>query len=350
MPKKLSILDVTIRDGSYAIDYQYMTEQIGKIAQALDAAGIDFMEVGHGCGLGAGKKLGPKQATEDAEQVRAARRASKKINIGVIAGPEIITSKEDIDSIIDEVDFIRFAANANNPKAVELSIAYAKKKRPDISIFLQLMRSSRISKAEIVRAGREAEAMGVKVVYVVDTAGHFVPDEVGGIISALTDKLKIGVGFHGHNNLGLAIANTLSAVKAGAVSVDASLKGLGRAAGNAQLEILISLLKRMGYAKEVDLDTLIFAGEGLIGPIAPAGTGISMTDILTADANIDLYPTALYEKIADAAGIEFEDFVRALGRDKSVIEAGMDEIQRTLKKFGVDANAVMEKINSGKGQ
>lgn len=344
--KNLSILDVTIRDGSYAIDYQYTSEQISKIAAALDAAGISLMEVGHGCGLGAGKKMGLPSATEDTEQVRAARGASKKIKIGVIAWPRTITTKEDIDSIIGEVDFIRFAGTSADLKAVESNIDYVRTRRPDLDIFLQLIRSTRISKSEIVRAGRQAEAMGVSTVYVVDTAGHFVPNEVGDIVSALTDKLKIGVGFHGHNNLGLAIANTLSAIEAGAVSVDASLKGLGRAGGNAQLEALVSLIKRMGYAKEVNLDILLLAGELLIGPIAPATAGISMTDVLTADANIDLYPVKFYEKIADEAGIEFEDFVRALGRDKEVVEAGMNEITRALKKFGVDANAVMEKVTA----
>jgi 4-hydroxy 2-oxovalerate aldolase len=340
----VSILDVTIRDGSYAINYQYSPELVGRIVEALDRAGIDYIEVSHGCGLGARENLGLPAAASDAQYVEAARAASKKAKIGVIAGGEPVTLPKDIDQVIDSVDFIRFAANCDNPRIVEQNLSYALKKRPDLTIFLQLMRSTRRPKSALLEAGKVAEAMGVKLIYLVDTAGHFLPDEVHEIVGELSSKLGIGVGFHGHDNLGLALANTLAAVRAGARSVDASLRGMGRSAGNAQLEALASLLKRLGHGKKVDLDALLSAGEEFIEPIMPDRHGIASIDLLTADANIDLYPVQFYFKIAEQAGVRFDDFVRTLGSDSAMVEAGLDEIRRVLTKLGADPVATFNAL------
>ena len=346
MPKKrkLTILDVTIRDGSYAINYQYTPQHVAAVVDKLDDAGIDFVEVSHGCGLGARDNLGLAAAASDAEYVHAAKGVVRRAKVGVIAGPAPIARPKDIDAVIEEVDFIRFAANCDNPRAVESNIAYARKRRPDLNIFFQLMRSTRRPKGAILEAARQVEDMGADTVYLVDTTGHFLPSEAAEIIADLVAKLGIAVGFHGHNNLGLAIANTLAAIGAGASSVDASLRGMGRAGGNAQLEALISLLHRLGMARDIELDALVHAGEKLIAPIMPPTCGISGIDVLTADANIDLYPPELFLRIAEAAGLEFVDFMRALASDKQLVEAGLAEMERALKKLGADAHDVLKKV------
>ncbi|MFH0800712.1 MAG: hypothetical protein V2A66_11120 [Pseudomonadota bacterium] len=334
--REISILDVTIRDGSYTINYQYTPAQVAAVAAALDQAGIDCIEVSHGCGLGAVANLRLPAAASDAEYVRAAKGAVKRAKVGVIAGAAPSTQQKDIDEVIDEVDFIRFAANCDNPAVVAENIKYSRRKRPNLKIFFQLMRSTRRPKAALLKAGRQIEDMGADLLYIVDTAGHFIPDEVGDFTSALTAKLKIAIGFHGHNNLGLAVANTLAAVEAGAKSVDASLKGMGRAGGNAQLEAVVSLLHRRGLARDIDLDRLLVAAEELIAPIMPPSCGINLVDVLTADANIDLYPLSLYERIAEAAGIGFVEFVREMASDDAMVEAGVAEIERALKTLGGD--------------
>lgn len=343
MPKKpkkkdISILDVTIRDGSYAINYQYTPGQVQGIVRALDQAGIDCIEVSHGCGLGAAQNLKLPSAATDAEYVRAAKGAATRARIGVIAGGPPVTHPKDIDTVIDEVDFIRFAANCDTPRGVEGNIEYAQKLRPRLPLFLQLMRSTRRPKKDLVAAGRCAEDMGIDTVYVVDTAGHFLPEEVEDVIAALVAKLSIDVGFHGHNNLGLANANSLAAIDAGARSIDASLKGMGRSAGNAQLESLISLLKRRGLARGIDLDLLIDAGQSLITPIMPPQFGVDAIDLMTADANIDLPASPdLFEQIALAAQVELRTLIRALGRDARVMEVGPVDLVRALKKLGANA-------------
>lgn len=318
--KNLTILDVTIRDGSYAIDYKYTAAQVAAIAGALDAAGIHYIEVSHGSGLGAAENLGLYAAATDAEYVAAAKSAVKKSKIGVIAGSPPVTFPHNIDTIIDDVDFIRFASNCDRPQLVEPNIKYALKKRPKLPVFLQLMRSSRRTKKDLLAAGRVAADMGVCVMYVVDTAGYYRPDQVSEIVALLTAKLKIGIGFHGHNNLGLAVANTLSAVEAGATSVDASLRGIGRAGGNAGIEALVSLLKRLGYIRHVDLDKLLDAGERLVAPIMPPLKGTAKMDIVTADANIDLYPLSKFEEYSKNKRIDLVKLIRKFGKDKKIVE------------------------------
>jgi 4-hydroxy 2-oxovalerate aldolase len=339
-----SILDVTIRDGSYAINYQFTPEQVGKIVAALDHAGIDLIEVSHGCGLGARENLGLPGAASDAEYVHAAKEAAKRAKIGVIAGGAPVTYPKDIDTIIDAVDFIRFGANCHAPRTIESNVTYALTKRPNLPIFLQLMRSTRRPLATLLQAGHEAESMGIQTLYVVDTAGHFLPEEVTEIVAALSSELRIAVGFHGHDNLGLAIANSLAAVQAGASSVDASLRGMGRAGGNAQLESLISCLHRKGIASHIELDPLLAAGRDLVVPIMPERFGIDSIDLLTADANIDLYPLPFYQRIAETAGVPFEALVRALGADASAVEAGIDELRRALSTLGADPVEIFKKL------
>lgn len=341
--KELSILDVTIRDGSYPIDYQYTPEQVEAIALSLDGAGIHYIEVSHGCGLGAAENMGYPAAATDVEYVQAAKRAAQRAKIGVIAGPAPVTQEKDIDSIIEHVDFIRFAANCDDPKTIVKNASYALKLRPDLPLFLQLMRSTRRKTKELLSAARFAESLGFSTVYIVDTAGHYLPEEVGEIVSTLVAKLDIRVGFHGHNNLGLANANTLSAVAAGAVFIDASLKGLGRSGGNAQLEAIVSLLKRMGFAKSIDLDTLIHAGQELVVPLMPAQYGVDAIDLFSADANIDLSPLEIYEKIALAGNIELHALVRALGREATAVEIGPEDVARALQTLGANPARVFSR-------
>lgn len=346
MSKDIQILDVTIRDGSYAINYQYTPRQVAAVAADLDAAGIPLIEVSHGCGLGARENLKIPAAASDREYVEAAKKAVKRAKIGVIAGPEVVTKKENIEAVAKNVDFIRFAANCDNVRIVESNINHAK--RLDIECFFQMMRASRLEPKKLLASAKEVEKMGASTVYLVDTAGHFLPKEVEKIISEMKEKLSIKVGFHGHNNLGLAIANTIAAIEAGADSVDASLLGMGRAGGNAQLEALVSLIKRMGYAKNIDLDLLLKAAEKHIAPIMPPNKGISRIDITTADVNIDLYPMSFFELLAKESGTDFTSFIRKLASFSEMTEAELPQIEQTIKHFGGDVDVIFKKYGIDK--
>jgi 4-hydroxy-2-oxovalerate aldolase len=337
-------MDVTIRDGSYLIDYQYTTQIVARTAAYLDEAGIGYMEVGHGCGLGASQNLGFKAGASDLDYVKAAKSNSKSMKVGVIAASVPTTTSEDIQAIIDEVDFIRFAGNCDSPKDLRSHINLARRLRPDVEIFFQMMRCSRCPLDKIIDSAKTVSDMGANIVYVVDTAGNLLPEEIDRIISRLVKNLKIPVGFHGHNNLDMAVANSIAAVKAGASIIDASLRGVGRAAGNAQLEIVVSILQRMGLAKNIDLDLLLIAADSEIECIMPQKCGISSLDVITAVANIDIYPQKRFERISNVSGINLIDIIQALGEDKTIVEPTTDSISRVLQKLGADADSVLKKV------
>jgi len=325
-----TLLDVTLRDGSYAIQYQFTPSHVGEIVKALFEAGISFMELGHGCGLGARDNMGIDAAAGDLEYVQAAREAAPGARIGVIAGASPLTRTKNIDAVIEYLDFIRFAANCNNIGVLEANILHARRRKRGIRIFVQMMRSTRLSPKALLASARQAAALGAHAVYLVDTAGHYLPDEVREIIGLFASELPIGVGFHGHNNLCCAVANTVAAMEAGAHYIDASLKGLGRGAGNAMLEAVVSLMKRKGMAAHVDLDRLIEAGETLIAPLMPPRKGVDALDIITADANIDLYPPETYRAIAGSQGLDFTPFIRMLASDPELVEATPADMNRVL--------------------
>jgi len=340
----ISIMDVTVRDGSYAIGYQYTPDRVSDIVTSLDEAGIDYAEVNHGCGLGACRLPGLQAAASDLEYIRAAKRVAKRIRVGAIAGPERVTKTHDIDEIIHEVDFIRFAANSNDPLTVKANIELARGLRADLPIFFQLMRSSRIPRFDLIESAKKVEEMGVDTLYIVDTAGHFSPDEIGELVSDLKSQVGMEIGFHGHNNLDLAVANSLAAVKAGATFVDASLKGMGRGAGNAQMGPLISLLKRMGFAASIDLEELLYAAEEFISPIMPPRFGIDSIEIITGDKNIDLYPLDFYRRISDVGKIDLIDLIYKMASDKKIVEIDRPGISRALKGLDRDASKIFDSL------
>jgi len=342
-----AILDVTVRDGSYALDYQFETDQVAGIAGALDRTGIEYIEVSHGCGLGAGENLGLAAKATDAEYVGAAKGAVRRAKIGVIAGAAPVTQFKDIDTIIEDVDFIRYFTNCANPRGIENNLNYTKKRRPDLPVFLQLTNSTRRPAKEIVKAGLVAQDLGVEIIYVVDTTSHFLPEEVSELVSELTSRCKIGIGFHGHDSLRMAVANTLAAVSAGAASIDASLRGIGRGGGNAQLEIVVSLMQRFGLRRDLDLKALVAAGTELIEPIMPPRRGVDGADLVMADSNISLYPLSVFQMLCEKAHVSFAAFVKKLGGDGSVVEPQIEDVKRALNALGADADKALREIGVG---
>ena len=338
----LELMDVTIRDGSYAINYTYKPEQVGQIASSLEKAGVNYIEVSHGCGLGA-KRLGMPAFATDVEYTKAAKEnTNSKIKVGVIAGPTSIPS--DISEVSDYIDFIRFAANVGEVDDIKDIIEYAKNNYPHLEIFLQMVRCSRKSPNIAANSAKYAKKIGVDVVYVVDTNAHMIPEDVKAYILAIKNidpDLKIG--FHGHDNLRLAVANSIVAATYGANIIDSSLRGMGRSSGNASLEILAYILKRKGLIKDIDLNMLIETSDKFIKPIMPTERGINSTDFRTAMANIDLYPLSIYELVAKEAKIELSTLITELSK-QPIVEVGGDDIRNVLSSLGLNVDKIMNNI------
>ena len=253
MSSNFEIIDVTLRDGSNAVNYQFSIEDTVKIIKGLEKGGIKWAEIGHGLGLGATERTAKKALHKDEDYITAAKKAAKDIKIGCFF-MHTIGNKDDIDKAADcGLDFLRVGPNADMEEIRENGrfIEYAKSK--GLIVHCCIRKAYAVTPDELARQAKAAETFGADAVIIMDSAGTLMPGQAKEYIYALKDKMRgnIGtkVGYHAHDNLSLAIACSLAAVEAGADYIDSCLKGLGRSAGNAPTEVLVAALKRFGCDK-----------------------------------------------------------------------------------------------------
>ncbi|MHA7650357.1 4-hydroxy-2-oxovalerate aldolase [Mycobacterium sp. ML4] len=249
------ILDTTIRDGSYAVNFQFDDHDLQTIVGELDCAGIPYIEIGHGVTIGAAAAHG-RAAQSDEEYFRAGRSVVRDAKLGAVIVPALAPI-ERVDLAADYLDFLRMCVIATELENYAPFVRRAQSKGLEVSI--QLVKSHLFAPRVLAAAARQAADMGVAIVYVVDTTGTFLPEDVRRYVETVRDAADVTVGFHGHNNLGLAVANTLAAFDAGADILDGTLMGFGRGAGNCQTECLVAALQRRGHLAEIDLDRILDA-------------------------------------------------------------------------------------------
>ncbi|MEA2235601.1 MAG: 4-hydroxy 2-oxovalerate aldolase [Thermoanaerobaculia bacterium] len=280
---RVRILECTLRDGSYAIDFKFTAHDTSVISAALEAAGFDLIEIGHGSGLGASVPEIGLAAASDEEYVRAAAQALKKAKFGAFFIPGLGT-KEHLDMARHYgMSFIRIGTNVTRSEEAREFIEYGRKLGFEVSY--NAMKSYAVSPEEFQRRLKETAEWGAETVYLVDSAGGMMPNEVREYVARLRDVVgDTGIGFHGHNNFGLANANALAAIEAGATMIDTTMLGMGRSSGNSQTEVMLVLLEKLGYKTGVDLLKAMEVGERLIQPLMTGGTGVSALEVTMASA------------------------------------------------------------------
>lgn len=276
----INLIENTLRDGSYLIDFQFDRHQTADIVAGLYQLGIKQIEVGHGLGLGAwnNSKAGLSKEN-DTDYILSAKSAAPEAQIGVFFIPGIGT-KDDIWSAVDNgIDFIRIGNNVDQFERAYEFAEFAKSK--GLRVAVNLMKSYGVKSYEFTKIAKEIDNWNVAdVIYLVDSAGCMMPEDVFEYIDRTKEKISTALGFHGHNNLSLAVANTLQAINAGASYIDTCIRGMGRSAGNAQTEIMIYFLQKMGISP-VDTEIYDFYefAEKCIAPIMPVKQGLSADDI-----------------------------------------------------------------------
>lgn len=259
------LMDVTLRDGSYLIDFRFRSDQTARIASALETAGIRLIEVGHGIGLGASRSATVRAAETDEAYMRAASDTLKRAYWGVFCIPGIATL-DDLQRAIDcGLSFVRIGTEVNEVGRSAPFIDLAR--RNNVFVCANFMKSYATSPTEFADRAMQSEDLGTQLIYIVDSAGGMMPAEMGRYFEAVKSKSKVRLGFHGHNNLGLAVANSLRAVELGADLIDASLRGMGRSSGNTPTETIALVLKRCGYDLGIDEMGLLDASEDLVKPL-----------------------------------------------------------------------------------
>lgn len=309
----ITIIENTLRDGSYLVDFQFDRFQTANIANGLAKLGIKHIEVGHGLGLGAWNKPEIGLAKEsDETYIRSAKEAAPDAKIGVFFIPGIGT-KTDIDlAVRNGVDFIRIGNNVDTfEKTLEFA-EYAKNK--GLVVAINLMKSYGVKSYEFKKIAVEIDKWAVAdVIYLVDSAGCMMPEEVFEYIDRTKESISTSLGFHGHNNLSFAIANTLQAVKAGATYIDSCVRGMGRSAGNAQTEILIFILQKMGISP-IDTDIYPFYdfANKYIVPLMPQTQGFSDEEIHIGISKFHTSYMPLVNKMSARYGIDKKKLIKTV--------------------------------------
>ncbi len=314
MKQKLTLIDTTLRDGSHAVAHRFTPENAGAIAAALAGAGCTKIECGHGDGLAGSSIQYGFSLHSEGEIFRAVAQNAAGARVGTLLIPGIGTIRE-LDAAHEAgVTAVRVATHVTEADTGAEHIRHAK--GAGMEAFGFLMMSHMSGPEEILAEAQKFESYGADAVYLADSAGAMLPDDAARRVSLLAEKLGIPVGFHAHNNLGLAIGNSLAAARAGASYLDCTLRGLGAGAGNAPHEVLAAALHKMGYETGEDLYRLMDAAEALVAPLANVQIDKYALTIGYAGVYSSFFLHA--KRAAQRYGLDARDILMELGRMKTV--------------------------------
>lgn len=254
----MKILDTTVRDGSYAVDFKFSCKDVENLVAKSSKIGIEYIEIGHGQGLGASSLEHGISLQTDVEYMEAARKSAGNSKLGCFCIPGI-ASLDDIRIAAENgMSFIRIGVPISK---VDDSYSFVEKCNSlGIEPFVNFMKTYVASPEDFAIAASNLKKLGVEAVYIVDSAGSMLPNEIDEYFCAAREKSDVKIGFHGHNNLGLAVSNSLHCVQKGFEYIDCSFQGLGRSLGNASLEQVIMALTKLGICDSFDIPRVIEYG------------------------------------------------------------------------------------------
>lgn len=316
--KKITVHDMTLRDGMHPKRHLMTLDQMKSIAQGLDEAGVPLIEVTHGDGLGGSSVNYGFPAHTDEEYLGAVIPLMKQAKVSALLLPGIGTVEHLKMAHGLGVHTIRVATHCTEADVSEQHITYARKLGMDTVGFLMMAHMA--SPEKLVAQAKLMESYGANCIYVTDSAGYMLPDDVrarlGAVRAALNPETELG--FHGHHNLAMGIANSIAAIECGATRIDAAAAGLGAGAGNTPMEVLIAVCDRMGIATGVDVWKIQDVAEDLVFPIMDFPIRIDRDALTLGYAGV--YGSfLLFAKRAGAKyGIPAREILVELGRKKMV--------------------------------
>ncbi|MCY3651435.1 MAG: 4-hydroxy-2-oxovalerate aldolase [Acidimicrobiia bacterium] len=338
MSASFRLTDSTLRDGSHAIAHQFTTEQVRRVVAGLDAAGIPVIEVAHGDGLGGSSFNYGFSHTNETGLLQVAVETARYAKIAVLMLPGIGV-KDDLRQAADlGARVARIATHCTEADISEQHIALAKDLGMEAVGFL--MMSHMIEPEELLEQARLMESYGADAVYTVDSAGAMTIDDARRRVALLKANLSCQVGIHAHNNLSLAVANSLAALEEGVDQIDGCTTGLGAGAGNCPTEILVAACERSGWETGIDPIAMIEVADTAVRPIRPEQGVIDGDGLLLGYAGV--YGSFLLhsKRAAERYGVPTRDILLELGerrvvggQEDMIIDVAMELQRRAASKM-----------------
>jgi len=321
--RRVLVSDPTLRDGNHAVAHQLGIGQIASYCRAADAAGVPIIEVGHGNGLGASSLQVGLSAVDDKTMLTTARENLERSKLGIHVIPGFATIERDLKAAIQYgVDVFRIASHCTEADITERHIGFCR--GAGKTVFGVLMMSHMADNDVLAEEPRKMQNYGAEGVILMDSSGNYLPVDVSERVSYLLDNLEIPIGFHAHNNLGMGIANSVAAIQAGALMIDGCARGFGAGAGNAQLEVLVAVLERMGYETGIDLYKILDAGDLAEAELLERVPSISSTSVVSGLSGVFSGFLKPVNRVAKEFGLDPRDIFFELGKLKVV--AGQEDI------------------------
>lgn len=347
MKEDLLIFDATLRDGSHAIKHQLECSTVERYCRAISNTGLYSIIVGHGNGLGASSLQVGLSKYEDQELLLSARKSLNGPKLGVYMIPGFGTIEDNLIPAMEVgVELYKIGCHCTEADVTKQHIEFLR--LHDKEVYGVLMMSHMASPARLLEEVKKMESYGAMGVILMDSAGAYLPTDVQEKIGTLVENTNIRIGFHAHNNLSMAVANTLAAIQVGATIVDGTLCGFGAGAGNCQLEVLISILQKQGLLSALNLYSLLDIADDIVrGEIGYVG-GISSTSIVSGLSGVFSAFAVHVKNAASQYGVDSRDIYKELGKrgvvggqEDLVVDVAMYLAQKNKKD---DSSFVMESL------
>lgn len=312
----IKLIDTTLRDGSHAVNHQYTPEQVRNICAGLEKAGVYCAEVGHGAGVGGSVLQYGLAKHSDKEILTAAAEVLKNTKLGVLLVPGLGTM-EDLKAAKEYgANLVRVAVHCTEIDVGEQHIKLGKELGMEVAAFFMMTHMTTPEK--LAEQAKMAESYGADLIYVADSSGAQTPYDIEARVREIRKNVKIPIGVHCHNNLGLAVGNSLAAIDAGAEFIDGTLEGLGAGSGNTPIQAISAVLSKMGINTNTDYYSLIEAGEKYVRPLVKHSLEVTNESIILGHTGIY---SSFYLHVLEAAklyGVAPKDVFAELGKRKVV--------------------------------
>ncbi|MDD3138568.1 MAG: 4-hydroxy-2-oxovalerate aldolase [Lachnospiraceae bacterium] len=314
---KVMLFDATLRDGNHAVRHQISKESIEDYCQAMDGTGVHTIIVGHGNGLGASSLQVGLAFLDEKTMLQTARKNLDKTKLGVYMIPGFGTIHDNLEPAIEAgVDVFKIGCHCTEADTTKQHIEFLRSKAKETYGILMMCHMA--SPEKLLDEALKMQSYGAQGVILMDSAGAFTPDMVRRTINTLYDGLDIHVGFHPHNNMGMAVSNAYTAVQEGASIVDGTLRGFGAGAGNCQLEDVVALFEKSGIKTGIDFYRMLDASEHVMPHIMEKDMGQDPISIVSGKAGVFSAFRIHVIKAAKEFQVDPRDILVELGRRKAV--------------------------------